>query len=78
MTEANGVTLLKLRGVSKTYMSGPKRLHVLRQIDLDVYEGEFLAIVGRSGSGKTRQSGVARWGRARRVHLGRARPYFRR
>lgn len=47
------VTLLKLEKVSKSYMSGSKQLHVLRQIDLYLDSGEFMAIVGRSGSGKT-------------------------
>ena len=47
------MSLLKLQGVSKSYMSGSKRLHVLRHIDLEVEQGELLAIVGRSGSGKT-------------------------
>ena len=45
--------LLKLEQVCKTYLSGSKRLSVLRQIDLTVARGELVAIVGRSGSGKT-------------------------
>ncbi|MDJ0835638.1 MAG: ABC transporter ATP-binding protein [Acidobacteriota bacterium] len=54
MTEQDGrKILLELKGVSKSYRSGPKRLHVLRQIDLTLYEGEMLAVVGPSGSGKT-------------------------
>ncbi len=48
---ANG--LLELRGVCKSYRSGPKRLHVLRHFDLALDRGEFVAIMGRSGSGKT-------------------------
>ncbi len=47
------MSLLKLSQVSKTFQSGSKRLHVLRQIDLELAEGELLAIVGQSGSGKT-------------------------
>ncbi len=45
--------LLVLSQVSKTFQSGSKRLHVLRQIDLELHQGELLAIVGQSGSGKT-------------------------
>ena len=45
--------LLKLEQVCKTYLSGSKRLSVLRQIDLTLERGELVAIVGRSGSGKT-------------------------
>lgn len=45
--------LLQLDRVTKTFQSGPKRLQVLRQIDLILQPGEFLAITGASGSGKT-------------------------
>jgi len=44
---------LELRDVSKAYGEGPARTEVLAGLDLDVEEGEFLAIVGFSGSGKT-------------------------
>lgn len=44
---------LKLEHVSKSYLSGSKRLEVIRHFDLELERGEFLAIVGRSGSGKT-------------------------
>jgi nitrate/nitrite transport system ATP-binding protein len=47
------VAFLQLRDVRKSYVTprGPKL--VLQGIDLDVEEGEFIAIVGYSGSGKT-------------------------
>ena len=45
--------LLTLRGVAKHYEQADGRLEVLRDIDLEVDEGEFLAIVGFSGSGKS-------------------------
>ncbi|MGE0421813.1 MAG: ABC transporter ATP-binding protein [Reyranellaceae bacterium] len=44
---------LELRGVSKSYGEGDRRSEVLRDINLEVGEGEFIAIVGFSGSGKT-------------------------
>ena len=44
---------LELRGVSKGYGEGDRRSEVLRDINLEVSEGEFIAIVGFSGSGKT-------------------------
>jgi lipoprotein-releasing system ATP-binding protein len=47
------MALLKLEQLTKTYMSGSKRLTVLRQFDLTVESGQIVAIVGRSGSGKT-------------------------
>lgn len=45
--------LLTIQGLSKSYLSGSTRLHVLRDLDLDLGHTEFLAVVGRSGSGKT-------------------------
>ena len=47
------MAFLELRGVGKVYGKGEDRLEVLKDIDLDVEEGEFLAIVGYSGAGKT-------------------------
>jgi len=45
--------ILQLRGVSKGYAQASGSLPVLRDIDLDIEEGEFVALVGFSGSGKT-------------------------
>lgn len=45
--------LLSARGVRKTYTVGGEPLHVLRGVDLDVREGEILAILGKSGCGKS-------------------------
>ena len=39
--------------LDKSYRKGPVEVPVLRGVDLDVREGEFLAIVGQSGSGKS-------------------------
>ena len=49
----NTTAILSLRGVTKTYGSGELEVHALRGIDLDVPEGDFLAITGPSGSGKS-------------------------
>lgn len=49
----NAPAILSLRGVTKTYGSGDLEVHALRGIDLDVPEGDFLAITGPSGSGKS-------------------------
>jgi putative ABC transport system ATP-binding protein len=45
--------LVEIRGLSKVYQRGKERIEVLHQIDLDIEEGEFLALMGPSGSGKT-------------------------
>ncbi|TWT95174.1 P-loop containing nucleoside triphosphate hydrolase [Botrimarina colliarenosi] len=46
-------TVLAARGVTKTYRKGAVAVPVLRGADIDVAEGEMLAIVGQSGSGKS-------------------------
>ena len=45
--------LLELKGVSKSHRLGDTEVEVLHDIDLAVEEGEFVAIMGASGSGKT-------------------------
>jgi putative ABC transport system ATP-binding protein len=45
--------LIRLRGVAKTYGEGEATVHALRGVDLDIGEGEFVAIMGPSGSGKS-------------------------
>ncbi len=41
------------RGVTKVFDHGPVEVQALRGVDLEVREGDFLALVGPSGSGKT-------------------------
>jgi putative ABC transport system ATP-binding protein len=45
--------LLRLDKVNKYYRVGTHSLHVLRDIELEVADGEFVAIMGASGSGKS-------------------------
>ncbi|MDE2290609.1 MAG: ABC transporter ATP-binding protein, partial [Elusimicrobia bacterium] len=47
------VALIELRRITRSYLVGGSELKVLKGIDLDVEEGEFLAIMGPSGSGKS-------------------------
>jgi putative ABC transport system ATP-binding protein len=54
------VPLLSMRGVRRSYRMGGETIHALNGVDLDVAEGEFLAVVGPSGSGKSTLLNV--WG----------------
>ena len=52
---------LSARGLTKSYRVGEEDLHVLRGVDLDVREGEILAVLGQSGSGKSTLLHVLGW-----------------
>jgi lipoprotein-releasing system ATP-binding protein len=53
--------LLSARGISKSYKIGDAKLDVLGRVDLDIREGEILAILGKSGCGKSTLLHVLGW-----------------
>lgn len=50
---ATNEPLLDIRHVSKSYVSGDSTVHALDDVSLQVFPGEFVAIMGQSGSGKS-------------------------
>jgi putative ABC transport system ATP-binding protein len=52
-TATAGDVLVQLNNVSKVYKKGKESVSVLNQLNLDIKEGDFLALMGPSGSGKT-------------------------
>jgi putative ABC transport system ATP-binding protein len=51
--EAEARSLFRLEDVGRTFQMGEVAVEALREVTLDVYEGELLVMVGPSGSGKT-------------------------
>ena len=49
----NGAPLIELRGVRKVYGTGTAAMEALRGVDLRIERGEFVAVMGASGSGKS-------------------------
>ena len=45
--------IIEIKDINKYYSVGAEKLHALKNVNLEVEEGEFLAILGPSGSGKS-------------------------
>ena len=53
MIDRNDTPLISLQDVYKIYQMGDTQVHAADGVSLDIYQGEFVAIVGQSGSGKS-------------------------
>ena len=51
--ETSAEYIISVRGLIKNYSLGQTRVYAVRGVDLDIKDGEFVAIVGNSGAGKT-------------------------
>ncbi|MBX9622116.1 MAG: ABC transporter ATP-binding protein [Alphaproteobacteria bacterium] len=49
----NNPPLLSLKSLKRTFHQGTQSLYILKGVDLDLYPGEIVALVGPSGSGKS-------------------------
>lgn len=45
--------MIRLSNVDRFYQTGPTRTYVLRQVDLEIRQGEFVTVMGPSGAGKS-------------------------
>jgi putative ABC transport system ATP-binding protein len=52
-TQTQSGVVFHVHGVTKVYRMGEVEVRALRSIDLDLYEGEFMVLLGASGSGKS-------------------------
>lgn len=53
MSKQNGADLIDIQELTKSYVMGREVVTVLKQVSLQVKQGDFVAIVGPSGSGKS-------------------------
>lgn len=53
MNASSTSAVFHAKGITKTYQMGEVQVHALRGVDLDLYQSEFVVLLGPSGSGKS-------------------------
>jgi putative ABC transport system ATP-binding protein len=53
VANANRQVIIECRNLSKVYKMGGQEIYALRDMNLDIYRGEYLSVMGPSGSGKS-------------------------
>ncbi|RLT92813.1 ABC transporter ATP-binding protein [Ketobacter sp.] len=53
MTHSSPTIVFQTINITKTYQMGEVQVHALRGVDLELYQGEFVVMLGPSGSGKS-------------------------
>jgi putative ABC transport system ATP-binding protein len=53
MVEPSSEAVFRARGITKTYVMGDVEVRALRSVDLDLFDGELVVLLGPSGSGKS-------------------------
>ncbi len=53
LAETTPQCVFRARGITKVYRMGEVEVHALRGVDLDLFQGEFVVMLGPSGSGKS-------------------------
>jgi putative ABC transport system ATP-binding protein len=53
LAEPGSAAVFRARGLAKVYRMGEVEVHALRAVDLDLYRGELVVVLGPSGSGKS-------------------------
>ena len=51
--DTNGAEMLSVKGLTKAFGSGSNKLQVLKGVDMNIKQGEMVALMGPSGSGKS-------------------------
>ncbi len=53
LQEARKLPIISMKRITRSFSAGPESITVLRDVDLDIWPGEMVAIIGQSGSGKS-------------------------